>query len=582
MLSFTINPDFGQVEADPSVVNLSSFETYFNEKRPFFIENQEITNFIFSFKGENLFYSRRIGRQPHYYPDLGDNEYASVPSNTRILGAFKVSGKSKNGLSLSIIDAVTNNEYAKIQDTEGNNRKEIVEPLTNYFLARVQKDINKGNSMIGGIFTNTYRVINSDNLNFIPKTASVAGLDFTQYILERKYYFSAKAIISNVIGSKEAITDLQMAPQRYLQRPDALYASVDTNANSMTGSYLNFSFGKSGMKGLRYNMSFYIGSPRFEVNDMGYLRQTDYLINLFWIGYSLPNSYKNINAFNINYAYWGGFDYGFGSPFFGYNINSYLQFKNLWSLAFYFENDLFSHDKELLRGGPSVPFPPNLNARFSFETNQNKKFIFGSYIVYSDQDFDIYNKYGGGIELTYKPFNFVTLSAQGYYIFNHNSLQYVDKIEETENYYILSSINQNTVNFTLRCDINITPEITIQYYGSPFISDVYYYDFKNMIDPANEDYYSRFILSPKGTFDLNNDGIDEYQVGNQNFNFQQFRSNLVFRWEFIHGSVFYLVWSHDQTNILDESNFNVLNNFSQLFRIFPSDIIMAKVQFKFI
>ncbi|MEA3452289.1 MAG: DUF5916 domain-containing protein, partial [Bacteroidota bacterium] len=152
-LDFSINPDFGQVEADPSVVNLTAYETYFSEKRPFFVENKNITQFDISFRSEGLFYSRRIGRSPQGYPDFSSGEFAKMPERTRILGALKFSGKSKNGWSIGIIESLTNREFATIMQIDGTERKESVEPLTNYFIARVQKDFNKGNSIFGVIFT---------------------------------------------------------------------------------------------------------------------------------------------------------------------------------------------------------------------------------------------------------------------------------------------------------------------------------------------------------------------------------------------------------------------------------------------
>ena len=166
-LDFTINPDFGQVEADPSVINLDGFEIFFDEKRPFFVEGKNIFDFNFGGQNDNLFFSRRIGKSPSRYPSLNQNEYSSQPANTTILGAIKISGKTNNGWSIGLLESVTSDEFAKISDGQ-NTRKELVEPQTNYLVARVQKDYNNSNSYIGGIVTNTRRFNLDENLDFLP------------------------------------------------------------------------------------------------------------------------------------------------------------------------------------------------------------------------------------------------------------------------------------------------------------------------------------------------------------------------------------------------------------------------------
>ncbi len=200
VLDFTINPDFGQVEADPSEVNLSAFESFFPEQRPFFVEGSNITDFKISETGgesarDNLYYSRRIGRSPQYYPYLQANEYINHPFVTKILGAMKITGKTKSGLSIGISESITREEFATISKND-NERNVSVEPLTNYFVARVQQDFKQGNTIIGGVVTSTSRKIDDDALLFLPKQATTAGLDFAQYWSNRKYYLRIKLIIN--------------------------------------------------------------------------------------------------------------------------------------------------------------------------------------------------------------------------------------------------------------------------------------------------------------------------------------------------------------------------------------------------
>ncbi len=186
-MDLTINPDFGQVEADPSEVNLSAYETFFREKRPFFIEGNNITNFGLGIGdggvgNDNLFYSRRVGRRPQGWPELDDEDrwHAKVPTNTTILGAAKLTGKTKDGLSIGFVEAMTAEEQAEI-DTVGGRKSETVEPLTNYMVGRVQKDFNEGKTIIGGIFTSTNRDLDENLGEFLHKAAYTGGIDFTQY-----------------------------------------------------------------------------------------------------------------------------------------------------------------------------------------------------------------------------------------------------------------------------------------------------------------------------------------------------------------------------------------------------------------
>ena len=273
-LDFTINPDFGQVEADPSVVNLTAFETYYTEKRPFFIEGKNILSFQImggdgDFSRDNLFYSRRIGRTPHYYPDTEEEEYLDMPKNTTILGAFKITGKTKSGLSIGLIDSIATKENVHISYL-GQRRDEVVEPLTNYFGLRLQKDYDKGNTIFGGMITATNRSIKNEELNFLHDAAYTGGFDFIHQWKDKTYYFSLKTIFSHIKGSKEAILKTQESSVRYFQRPDTDHVSVNPDRTSLSGHGGTINFGKGGSAGFRFSTGVTWRSPGLELNDMGY------------------------------------------------------------------------------------------------------------------------------------------------------------------------------------------------------------------------------------------------------------------------------------------------------------------------
>jgi len=287
VLDFTINPDFGQVEADPAAVRLDGFQNFFQEQRPFFVENNNIFDYQVTgsaaggnYDSDNLFYSRRIGGSPNGYPSLGPNEYADVPSNASILGAAKFSGKTKNGLAIGILESLTAKEVAEI-DLNGERREETVEPLTNYFVSRVTKDYDGGNTVIGGIFTGVNRQLNETNLEFLHKSAYTGGLDVVHRWKDQSWVASAKILFSRVEGTTEAITNTQTSFEHYFQRPDATHLEVDENKTSLSGTGGTAKIGRFGG-----NWKFETGAtwrtPGLELNDIGFMNNADEINHFFW------------------------------------------------------------------------------------------------------------------------------------------------------------------------------------------------------------------------------------------------------------------------------------------------------------
>ncbi|MDP3434854.1 MAG: DUF5916 domain-containing protein, partial [Bacteroidota bacterium] len=309
-LDFTINPDFGQVEADPSEVNLSAFESYFSERRPFFVEGKNIYQFqpsnsivIHNMGADNLFYSRRVGRSPHYFPNLSENEYAEMPESSTILGAMKLSGKTKKGLSIGILESVTANENAVI-DKDGIRRKESVEPLTNYFVGRLQKDFDKGETVLGGIITAVNRDIKNPNLDYLPSAAYTGGIDFSHKWKERTWYVTGNAEFSYLAGKEEAILNAQQSSARYYQRPDANYVMVDSSRTSLSGYGGTFKFGRLSKKKVQFETSFTVRSPGLEFNDIGYMRYSDVIHHGTWVAYYMREPFSIFNNFYLNTNYW--------------------------------------------------------------------------------------------------------------------------------------------------------------------------------------------------------------------------------------------------------------------------------------
>ncbi len=593
-LDLTVNPDFGQVEADPSQVNLTAYETFFEEKRPFFIEGNSITSFRTGIGDgdigyDNLFYSRRIGRSPHVWVETEDNEYARVPRNTPIISAAKLTGKTPDGLSVGIMEAVTAEGKAEI-DSDGERSWQIVEPLTNYIVSRVMKDYNGGKTVIGGGFTNTHRFLDGTGIDGLVKNANTAGLDFSHYFGDdRKWSISAAMAGSNLTGSTEAIEELQTSPVHYYQRPDADYVSVDPTRTSLNGYGGNVQAGKVGGH-WKFTAFGYFKSPGFDLNDLGYLQSADAILTGLWSAYEFDKPFSIFRRIRPNFNIWTGWDFG-GTPLFtGGNLNVYTEFKNMWwtSIGVNYEGNSLSNT--VLRGGPSMLYPSNLNWFFNLGSNQSKMIYFSFWLNGGEGGDEASERSAVGFNLTAKPGQSFSVTLSPSYSIRMNTLQYVSHIDEG-NRYLLSQINQQIVSMSLRLNYNITPELSIQYWGQPFLAAMDYSKFKVVTDPKAENLEDRYHLLTESelAFDPlenvynvidNNNG--DYSFDNPDNNYDQFLSNLVARWEFSPGSTLYLVWSQTRSYNDNTGSFSLDQNLDNLYSVNePYNVFLIKFTYRF-
>ncbi|RPI18663.1 MAG: hypothetical protein EHM61_28705, partial [Acidobacteria bacterium] len=356
-LDATVNPDFGQVEADPSVMNLTTYETFYTEKRPFFLEGKNIMQFDLNegwgSGGDKLFYSRRIGRAPTYSPPLRDREFMRFPEMTSILDAVKITGKTDGGLSIGILQSMTSRETADLT-FENREREANVEPYTNYFLSRVQKDWDKGNTSLGGMLTSTHRWISDSELDFLPSDAVTGGVSFDRYFGDRTYVLSSKAIFSQVSGSREAIQNLQTNGVHYFQRPDATHLGVDQSATSLSGHGGRLHFGRTEKSRWRFSDSFGWSSPGLELNDLGYLRQSDLLTNSAEAGYHESEPKSVFRSFSLSLQRIDIWDSGGLKTDGMTGFNSQATFKNKWHASVEINRAEKAVVTRLLRGGPAL------------------------------------------------------------------------------------------------------------------------------------------------------------------------------------------------------------------------------------
>jgi hypothetical protein len=597
ILDFTINPDFGQVEADPSVVNLTGFETFYEEKRPFFIEGKRITDLNISlgddeYGNDNLFYSRRIGRHPQLNPDLDNNEYSDTPGFTKILGAFKLTGKTRDGLSVGFISAVTDRETSVI-DSSGLRTRQVAEPLSSYFAGRIQKDFKEGNTVIGGMYTNTLRFPEGSDIDFLHKTANTAALDFTQYFKDKSWIFSTIVSLSNVNGSPKALLATQESSVHLFQRPDAGYVKIDSNRTSLGGHGGIINFGKIGGN---WNFGIYglWKSPGLELNDAGYLRAADEIMNVTWASYKLYVPFSIFRYINFGINEWNTWDFGGNYLLSGGNIFSTGQFKNFWDFRIIFDASTKEISNTALRGGPAIKLPGNFNFIYRISTDSRKKLIFtldGTHTKGFDQ---YYSGTSLNLAATCRPVNSLEISVTPNISLIRKDLQYVTCVAlNSEQKYVLAAIDNKILGISLRVNFNLTPDLTIQYWGQPFIASGKYKKFKKVTEPKAENYSDRFHVfsSSEITYDnstnmmiVNEDGTGpaDYSFSNPDFNANEFLSNLVLRWEYIPGSTLYLAWSQTRNFYNTDGYFNISRNFHELFsENRPYNVFLIKFSYRF-
>ncbi len=558
-LDATINPDFGQVESDPSEMNLTAFETFLPERRPFFIEGKNIFDFAFD-EDDLLFYSRRIGHGPSLAPR---SDAYDVPESTSILGAWKVSGKSSGGLSVGLVHAVTSEEHASYADATGVHAQSL-EPATQFAVLRVQQDFDRGQTVFGGIATVTQRTPKSAELaDLLPKQAYAGGLDFERFWADRTYSFAAKAIGSHVTGAPAAVARLQLASARYYQRPDADYVTFDPTRRSLDGWGAYVMAGKRSKGNWRYHEKLSAYSPGLEFNDLGYLREADRIRQHTEVAYvekQPAHFYRDYELRVENNNYWN-----FGGEHLGSDLSAYF-LTNLQNKAYAEAKLKYSGealDPVALRGGPALRVPGNWYLGAYANTDAERRWVASLSVHQTIAEHDAYSDWHVMPQLTYRPTSALVLSIAANRNGTKDHRYFVPSTSSSGTpTWIVSSLKSESLTLTGRVQWFITPGFSVQYYGSPFGSSGAYSNFQRVADPRAARYPDRTLALPRPTlfdgtyyFDAPSGGRADYSVGRPDFSFGQFRSNLVVRWEFRPGSDLYVVWSQERSDFrADPSN----------------------------
>ena len=587
-----LNPDFGQVEADPSVVNLSAFETFFPEKRPFFLEGADIFRFGTGvgdgdFGNESLFYSRRIGRAPQLgVPDAAD--YSSVPAAAPILGAAKLSGKTAGGWSIGVLDAVTGRATAPYVTGAGVRGVAPVEPLTNYGVARLIRSSSDGQSALGAIFTATDRQLNATTFrDDLAASAYVGGLNFRQRFARGSYEASGWVVGSEVLGSDSAIAQRQRDPSHFFQRPDGKELTYDPSRTSLGGwaaSGQVFKLTGAWTWGVVGN----VRSPGFDVNDLGYQQNADMVLGVLFGGWNMLKPKGSLRTVSVNTDLVGVTDFAGMAQTRTIEGNVNFNLMNNWNGGFYANRDLGGLNPSELRGGPAlwIPGSSRMNAwggsdsRKAFGASANVNAWHGD--DGSGRDVGVYPS------LWVRPNTRMELSMGPGISWHRSGRQYVTTEDDAAgtSHYVFADLAQTTVSMTTRLSYTFSPTLSFQLYAQPFTSAGAYTGFKEVRSPRAHDGLQRFqTFAPA---EIGYDAADDvYHVGGgtgfsfdqPNFGVRQLRSNALLRWEWRPGSTLFLVWSQGRSDDDTEGQFRFNHDVSQLFNTRATNVLLIKASY---
>jgi hypothetical protein len=563
-LTSTANPDFGQVEADPAVVNLDAFETFFQERRPFFVEGSGTFQFNMDCNDgqcTGLFYSRRIGRAPQGEPNLDEGEYAASPLAATIVGAAKVTGRVAN-FSVGGLTALTTAEEATIVG-DLTRRTQTIEPMSAYTVMRARREF-ANQSNIGFMLTSTNRKLHPD-ISFVPEDAYTGGVDY-DIRLSRRFNVAGYWAGSHVSGSTEAITKLQENTVHAFQRPDNDYASVDEAATTLAGHSGAVSVGKIGGEKTRFNAHYGFKSPGFDMNDLGFQRRADerYISHWFQMRDNVPGRFARSYVWNLNQ--YAGWNFGGDRLWSGGNVNMHWTWKNYATSGFGINYNGVPLRDRVTRGGPAVLGNRSFATWYYSGSDNRRNIIFG-YNGYHEADGEGTTRHNIGPNVTWRPTSATSVSVGFRYNINNDDAQWVTN-EETEGEptrYVFAKLKQRTSAFTFRVNYTLTPDLSFQSYAEPFVSGGDYSDYKELVDGRAAAYNDRY--APYA-----------YQ-NNADFNIRSFRTTNVLRWEYKPGSSLFVVWQQSRADEGDFGDFEFGRDFGGVFGAPAYNVFLVKLSY---
>jgi hypothetical protein len=604
ILSATVNPDFGQVEVDPAVVNLSAYETFFPEQRPFFVEGADV--FAFGNPGCNLncgmglalLYSRRIGRPPQGAGlAFAQGPFADVPQNSTILGAAKITGRSRSGFIVGLIDAVTRREVAEVALDDTGRVFQPVEPLTNSFVGRVKREFQGGRMVLGGIATSVNRRMDDPGLaSLLPGSAQAGGVDGEWFSKNRNWHFYAAATASRAAGDSLAIARLQRSSARYFQRPDrGASPAYDPSSTSLSGY--------GGIARLSKDGGSWIGdlnaamiSPGFESNDLGFLQTADWR----WINGTLGRRFTRPTQWYRSLTMMTGAEqqWNYDGDITGRDASfAYLmQLLNYWNVNVFLGRTFPIQTDRLTRGGPVVGQAGGNSITTHVSTDPRRSVVLNSNVGFGKQDD------GGHYEqltltATLRPASNVQISLGPGYSRDVTTAQYVAAVPDSTataffgRRYVFSHLDQRQAYMETRASVTFTPRLSLDLYAQPLLASANFSSFEEFAAPRQRTklVYGRDVgtITTAGTPDdlvyvIDPDGAGPakpFSLPNPDFNLRSLRGTGVLRWEWRPGSTAYFVWTQTRSGIASIGDLDFSRDQRALFRAPADNIFVIKISY---
>lgn len=608
-LTGTVNPDFGQVELDPAVVNLTAFETQFSERRPFFVEGADVFRFgqLQNFNGygsPQFFYSRRVGRAPQRRVFAsGDAPFVDEPEQSTILAAAKLSGRTAGGWTVGFMDAVTQREEARFVDGDGARHSTPVEPMTNYFIGRLRRDLNGGATTVGGMLTGVNRDLGDAELDpLLRGSAYVGGVDFEHSWARRLWTVSGYVSASRVAGSADAIARTQRAAAHYYQRPDADYLQVDPERTGLTGTAAALSVRRSG----DWDMSVQLRdvSPGFEMNDMGFANRSDFRSLATFLGRRVTKPTRLLRQYSAAVFTTHAWNHGGDATYADLGLGLNGTFHNLWNAGLNLSYEPETRDDRLTRGGPLAASPASWGVNGHVSSDPRKRLSFSAN-GYAGGDRAGGSDRNAGFNLNLRPNPSMQVSVGPSLSMSRVPDQYLfaqADASATDTYgarYVFGRLEQTTFSMNTRLDWTFTPTLSLQLFAQPFVAAGDFREFREFTTPGESEYavYGQdrgtvcaFTAGGARTYAIHptqtvacpaaaGDAEGMLRVNDPDFNVRSLRGNAVLRWEYRPGSALFFVWQQERSGFEALGGFNAGRDVGRLFREPARNVFLVKATY---
>lgn len=616
-LDATFNPDFGQVESDPAVINLSAFETFLDERRPFFVEDAKIFDFTLSGGRNRIYYSRRIGRDPHGGAP-SDYAFSDVPDASTILGAAKLTGRTDRGLSVGVLASLTRAERGRAFDDSLGATRFLVEPRTSFGVVRLKQDLNDGASTVGVIGSLIQRDLPASGaFDNLPRSALGFGFDWEHQWANRAWAFFGYVAGSHVAGDSLAMIRIQRSSTHYFQRPDSPRLGVDSTATSMTGYDWRMTLEKR--RGDHWTGSIWAAqvSPGFEINDLGFSSRQEVLDGGVRVSYREIRPGTVFRNYNLSASTFHNYSHDLledvrdagtwarahisGS----FSLNGNAQLLNYWRLEGNVSVEPERMDRSATRGGPLMLNPAGLNARLGIDSDSRRRVTIGPNVSFERASMNSDSRVSLSMDLGYRPSSWLDLRVSPSWSSSRTGAQFVTSTSTLEyaptfgRRYIFGELERRELSFQTRMNAAFSPTLSLQMFVQPLLSSGDYGAYKQFLAPstytfdrfeegahtlsgdANRCTGGRTCVDAANTryIDFDGDGSSDLSFGDRDFNVRSLRGNAVLRWEYRPGSTIFLVWQRNQADETAIGDFRFQRDLSAMMRAPAHNVFMVKIRY---